>query len=379
MANLDFNTPGEFIKFQINKKDWTQEDFSQIIGLSLKHTNELLKGKENRFLTFEQINHIKTIFQLDEQTFIGFVELNIEYRNRNTEANQDIENKAWLYNLLPIGEMMKIRWLPVKKDFKSLFKSVNSIFGTEFKDLADLSNFLVQSRNSLSYRNISNENYNHKDNNRIAWYLFAKNKAEGLKNIPQYDKSKLRDLLSNICLFTNYESLEKGISEFLKKLNDCGVRFLFIPHLSKTYTEGAAFNCEFGPVIVLTGRTNKINTFWFNMAHEIIHILEGHYTQGPQIDTDSTTSKKDESENEIIANEGASNALKSKEIISHFRRLISYIQDKEIVEFSNLHNIHPSIVVGRLAWEGVVSFSILNRYKDTIKDKIPEKYKFGWS
>jgi len=293
MTNLEFNTPGEFIKFQINEKGWTQEDFSQIMGLSLKHTNELLKDKENRFLTFDQIQHIKVVFDLDDRVYIKFVRLVIKHRINNIETNSDIENKANLYKILPIGEMIKMGWLPEKKDFKSLFKSVNSIFGTSFKELSQLSNFLVQSKNSLSYRNISNENYNHIDNNRIAWYLFAKNKAEGLKNIAQYDKLKLRDLLNNICLFTNYESLEKGISEFLKKLNDCGVRFLFIPHLSKTYTEGAAFNCEFGPVIVLTGRTNKINTFWFNMAHEIIHILEGHYTQGPQIDTDSTTSKKE--------------------------------------------------------------------------------------
>ena len=140
--------------------------------------------------------------------------------------------------------------------------------------------------------------------------------------------------------------------------------------------QGAAIFFNNQPVIVLTGRTNRIDTFWFNMGHEIVHILKEHHKEKPIIDGEDSFSKKNLDPLEIEANEGASYVLKSKEVLDHFQKFFNYIPENEVINFSTKYNIHPSIIVGRLAWEGITSFSIIHRFKDTIKDKIPEKYKF---
>jgi len=71
----------------------------------------------------------------------------------------------------------------------------------------------------------------------------------------------------------SYTVQENGSNEFLKQLNQLGVVFFVLPHLQKTYLDGAAFYYENNPVIVYTARFKRIDNFWFTIAHEIAHIL----------------------------------------------------------------------------------------------------------
>jgi HTH-type transcriptional regulator/antitoxin HigA len=50
-------------------------------------------------------------------------------------------------------------------------------------------------------------------------------------------------------------------------LNNAGVVFFVLPHLQKTYLDGAAFFVDHTPVIVYTGRYKRIDIFWFTVAH----------------------------------------------------------------------------------------------------------------
>ncbi len=364
-------TPGEYIKGLLVEKDWTQDDFSQILDLSLKHTNELLKDKRN--LTFEQISDIISIFELNDTSRNKFIKLNISFRSSQIARNQEVENKAKLFDLLPIGEMVKKGWLEKEKTFNGYLKNINKVLGILTNSIDDLK-LQLASPEFINFRNIEISSSVASDNNRIAWYLYAKKHATGFKNLPVYDNKKLKILFENISEYTNFTKVEEGIAEFLKKLNDCGVRFVFLSHLTKTYTEGAAFDSEYGPVIALTGRTNKIDTFWFNMGHEIIHILEEHYKCKVMIDNENSLSKSTTDPHEMLANKLSSESLKGNLILNHFRKFFNYIPESEIMKFSEQNGIHPSIIAGRLAWEKMLPFSATYKYKETIKDKIPKKY-----
>ena len=48
------------------------------------------------------------------------------------------------------------------------------------------------------------------------------------------------------------------------------------PHLTKTYLDGAVFWDEQNPVIVYTARHNRLDNFWWTVAHEIGHIVLEH-------------------------------------------------------------------------------------------------------
>jgi hypothetical protein len=58
-----------------------------------------------------------------------------------------------------------------------------------------------------------------------------------------------------------------------------------------------------------------------------------------------------------------------------FSPRINYITEEAVQEFAIEKKIHPSIVVGILAFNEMVSYSTLHRFKETVKDQIPDKYR----
>ncbi|RFS15685.1 helix-turn-helix domain-containing protein [Emticicia sp. C21] len=379
LKNKTYSSPGEVIKDCLQQAKWTQEDLAQILSLSLKHINEIIKDK--RTLSLELISDISVVFGLnsdDEKNFIEtYFKFRLEQLEKQQNENNEIEQKAKLYKLLPIGEMIKKGWINKCADFQSLLKEVNKVLGFNAKNIEDLSTQIDEYKSalSLSFRNTDKEVYNPVENNRMAWHRFALQKANQLKNIPDYNKSKLLELFEEIHIYTNKSN---GIALFLKKLNEAGVRFVYLSHLSKTYTEGAAFNSDLGPVIALTGRFDRLDNFWFNMSHEIVHIIREHYLSKAVImDEQSTLSKDNLDPDEIEANEEAFKKLKGEIILEHFKKFFNYIPENEVLSFSKTYEVHPSIVVGILAWHGQASYSILHRFKETAKNNIHDKYKIG--
>ena len=56
-------------------------------------------------------------------------------------------------------------------------------------------------------------------------------------------------------------------------LSEFGVRFLILEHLPKSKIDGAVFWLDKkSPVIVLSLRYDRIDSFWFSLAHELGHI-----------------------------------------------------------------------------------------------------------
>ena len=58
--------------------------------------------------------------------------------------------------------------------------------------------------------------------------------------------------------------------EFLEKQ---GIHLIVVPHLPKTYLDGAAMLMPDGtPVIGLTLRHDRVDNFWFTLLHELAHV-----------------------------------------------------------------------------------------------------------
>ncbi len=86
-----------------------------------------------------------------------------------------------------------------------------------------------------------------------------------------------------------------------------------MPHLSKTYLDGAAFYLNSNPVIALTLRYDRIDSFWFTLMHELAHIVLGH--QGAYLDNLDALEENDE---ERAANEKAADWLINSQTLNEF-------------------------------------------------------------
>src|SRR5262249_43223603 len=61
-----------------------------------------------------------------------------------------------------------------------------------------------------------------------------------------------------------------------------GIQIICLPHLPKTYLDGAALRLPDGrPVIGLTLRHDRVDNFWFCLFHELGH-LKLHLNQAPE-------------------------------------------------------------------------------------------------
>ncbi len=360
----NFISPGEAIKYMLDKRSWTQEDFAQIISISPKHANELIKNKKP--LSLELIIDISDAFSFDEEARQGFIKLYTNYRVKTIDASNDnlVKSKAELFGKYPISEMIKKGWMEKTNDYNSLIEQCKKVLNIDSIQAIDSLNYNLYFRKS--------DNGNFEDTNAKIWRKVAETKAQKV-TVPEYNKQALELLLSKV---NEYTVRNKGVSEFLNDLQLTGVKFIHLSHLSKTYMDGAAFKSGNTPIIALTGRYDRLDNFWFTISHEISHVLRHLINENDFFADDSFNSdEKDEKEKE--ANEMASSALKSKEILQWFRNFYGYLPKEEVLNCSRTLKIHPSSIVGILAFNKKTSFATIHRFKASVEDKIPDKYKMG--
>ncbi len=351
--------PGEFIKEELEARSWRQEDLADILGMSLKSVNKLIKNKQA--ITIETAKLLSKAFGQSPHYWIN---LDTNYRLRlqkETQRDKDVEIKAEIYRHMPINEILKKGWIDKVKDFKSLTDGIKKFLGIEelnfsFMDKIILPNF----RKSEAFAQY-NKYF------ALTWFQMAKNCAR------VFEVNTYNDLALNI-LVTNshrYMTLGDGVERLLKDLNEAGIKFFVLSHLQKTYIDGASFFDNTNPVIVYTARYNRIDNFWFTLAHEIGHILL-HLKKPGDFFIDNLDVLY--TENEKAANKFAEKMLKTKEIFKYFMQYKKYISRDRVLDCADKLNINPAVVVGILQHHDILSIRNLNDFKTPVLELIPEKF-----
>lgn len=351
--------PGEFIKEELEVRSWRQEDLADILGMSLKSVNKLIKNKQA--ITIETAKLLSKAFGQSPHYWIN---LDTNYRLRlqkETQRDKDVEIKAEIYRHMPINEILKKGWVDKVKDFKSLTDGIKKFWGKEelnfsFMDKIILPNF----RKSEAFAQY-NKYF------ALTWFQMAKNSAKVFE-VNTYNDLALNILATN---FYRYMTLGDGVERLLKDLNEAGIKFFVLSHLQKTYIDGASFFDKTNPVIVYTARYNRIDNFWFTLVHEIGHILL-HLKKPGDFFIDNLDVLY--TENEKAANKFAEKLLKRKEIFKYFEQYKKYISRDRVLDCASRLNLNPAVVVGILQHHDILSRRNLNDLKTPVLELIPEKY-----
>ncbi len=357
--------PGDHLKEFMEIFNWTQEDLASVMGISAKHLNSIVKNKQP--ITLEIAKLLSKTFGHSPQFWIN---LDTEYRlkiSENSKEDHSVEIKTMLYKYMPINEMFKRQWIPKIKDAQKLFEHICSFWNVQdlnenfFKQKADF--FALRKSDSFDKFNLYYA---------LTWLQMAKNISKSI-NVLNYDSSHLKELSEKIHTYT---IIENGVELFLNELEEIGIKFVFLKHLPKTYLDGATFFDSNNPVIVHTGRYNRIDHFWFTISHEIGHILK-HLENSESVFIDDEKLKDKRSKIEKEADEFAVKVLKQKEIIAFFSNNMNYITTQQIYECSEALQIHQGVIIGALAFQKTISYSHLHKFTEEINDKIPERF-FAW-
>lgn len=365
---LSFSSPGQALKHFIKQNEWTQEDLARILSISLKHTNELIKDKKP--ISLEIAMSLGKVFQWHVFQWIK-VDFEYQFSKRIEEKKGNlVERSVYLYEYMPINELVKKGWLKSYINTKELDKQVKGFWGIPKDKEIDLT-FLKSKSNQLKYKKSDFYNVKFREFNALIWHQKALNFSKRLK-VNKFDKRQLYVLMSKM---HEYTFMKNGVTKFLNELNQVGVKFCFLSHLSKTYLDGAAFLADQNPMVVLTGRYDRVDNFWFTLAHELSHVYFHLNDAERAIYIDDTSNGKDEtSEKEKEANEMAQKLLLLDKIYIYFKNDFGYLTEEKVLSFSEEYKLHPSIVVGMLAFNSKISYSNIHRFKESIKDKIPNKY-----
>ena len=253
--------------------------------------------------------------------------------------------RAKLYAVAPVKEMAKRRWIGEAKDAAALEEELLRFF--QVKDLAQEPELAFAAKMSTPYGSLSPA---HK-----AWFCRAKHLARAVgaaKFKPQALEQGLADLRQLI-------ASEHDTRRVPKLLAEMGVRLVVIEHLAKTRIDGAALWLdEKAPAVALSLRYDRIDSFWFTLAHELAHIVHGdQWSLDERLVGEDAAPTNEKPEYEQRADREAADFLvPAHEIEGFIARVRPLYSKKRIIQFANRIQVHPGVIVGQLQRRGEIGY-----------------------
>lgn len=351
--------PGAFIQEELDERNWRQEDLAEILDMSLKSVNLLIKNKQA--ITVKTAKLLSKAFGQSPHYWLN---LDANYRLRllnykDQEERADLFAKVFKY--MPIKEMIEKKWIENYDDADELRSLVCKFWEIRKVDFKFLEGIEVPSlKRSVAFAQF-NKYF------ALTWFNMAQRCAE-VYSVDKFAKKKLKKITRDYAKYTIYKA---GPRKLITDLNCAGVKFLVLQHLKKTYIDGATFRDDANPVIAYTLRYDRVDNFWFTAAHEIAHIMLHLKSRNDYfIDNLDQVNTSEEKE----ANDFASRIIKANEIIEYFLPLGKYISEKRVRGCAEEIGVSEAIVVGVLQYSEMLARKNLNWMNERVTDKIPRKY-----
>ena len=332
--------PGEMLRDELEARGWTQNDLAVILGRPFRLVNEIVSGK--RAISPETARGLGEALDTDPQFWMN---LETAYRLSLVRGKEgEVARRAKLYAMAPIKDMIRRHWIESSERVEDIEQQVLRFF--EIASLDTPPALAAAARKSGSYSETTP--------GQLAW-LFRVKKMASTISVPPYREDNLDRLLSDLGSLTSSEQEARRVPRLL---TECGIRFLVVEHLPRTKVDGVALWLDAqSPVIALTIRFDRIDSFWFTLAHELAHIKYRH-ASGVDVDIAGDTPPDSSDESELLANEFASSFLvPPKELDSFIARIRPLYSRTRINQFANRIHVHPGIIIGQLQRREEIKYS----------------------
>jgi HTH-type transcriptional regulator/antitoxin HigA len=327
---IDMPDPIGAIKFRMEQEGLTQKDLVPYIG-SRSKVSEILAGK--RELSLSMIRALNEHLGIPAEVLL-----------KEQKARLPSEYSEWEFERFPITEMER----------NGAFKQFNT---NRLKDRAEEAiRFLVKRAGGFedlpvfAYRKTDGMRLNAKLDyySLLGWSLQVLAEAREKKLQVKFDPAGLSGpFLENL---VGLSIFPEGPVLAVEYLANHGIWLHIVPHLSKTYLDGAAFMLESGtPVIGMTLRFDRLDNFWFVLLHELGHLYLGHFTKDQRFFADDfeLRGKMDELKQEKEADDFAEKVLLPDDFDLDKQERVS---TTEVITYSRKINRHPAIAAGRIQY-----------------------------
>jgi len=340
---MDMPDPIEAIRFRMDQLGLNQQDLVPFIG-SRGKVSEILNRK--RTLTLSMMRSLHNGLGIPAEILLQ--ETGASFPDRSPDIHWD---------RFPLTEMAKRGWIKKKNNIKNHAEEVIQEFVKNFRTNELIPEALCR-KSTTSRENSKMDSYA-----LLAWRLKLISIAHKNPLSVQYRRGtinkKFLKVIAKLSYFDNGPLLAK---EYLAKH---GIYLIVLPHLKKTYLDGAAMLLENGsPLIGLTLRYDRTDNFWFSLLHELAHVMK-HLAKDPtEIFIDDFDLRGHEAQTfdkkEQEADRLAQGALIPEKLWEN-DPVRQQSTASNLIALSEKLKIHPAIIAGRIRFEKK-NYKLLSKY-----------------
>jgi HTH-type transcriptional regulator/antitoxin HigA len=329
---IDLPDPISAIKFRMEQLNLTDQNLVPFIG-SRSKVSEVLNKKRPLSLSMMRALHKGLGIPSD-----------ILLKEQGSSFPDNLPGIEW--EKFPIKEMIRKGLLPSVQNMKDASEELMRDLIRQAGGIDSVSHCFFK-RSPSSRENSKNDPYA-----TIAWCLKVLAIANTASLSARYQKGVINErFLEDVARLNYFENGPLLAKEFVEKH---GIHLIIVPHLSKTYLDGAVMPLADGtPVIGLTLRYDRIDNFWFCLLHELAHIGKHFSSDCREIiidDLDLRGTIEKEDPRELEADNIAEDALIPNEAWNTFSKKVRFSK-VQICDFANQLGTHPAIVAGRIRYE----------------------------
>lgn len=354
---------GGVLRQFLSDRGWTQADLASVIGKTTAAVNEVVQGK--RRITSEMSSLLAAAFGNDS-TFWLKLQADRPPSDPGLIATQ---RRSQLFDIAPIREMVRRGWInDVVGDLSQLESELRTFFGVDSLD----------SPPSLPVATRKSGATDDSTPSQRAWCFRARNLASDILACP-FDPNQLDSCLRDLQALMMYGPETRKVAETLGRY---GIRFVVVEPLSGSRIDGAAMWIDRDkPVIAMSLRMDRIDSFWFTLFHEFAHIRhEDIVSVDSDLTGESATFSATKSPVERRAdNDAAAMIVAPETLISFIHRVGPLYSKVRIVQFAHRVKVHPGIVVGQLQHRGEIPYRSNRDLLIKIRKRvIPTSLTDGW-
>jgi len=329
--------PIEAIKFRMEQQNLSQRDLVPFMG-SRSKVSEVLSGR--RPLTLSMMRGLHSGLGIPARVLL------------QEREPTDFEERPIQWDKFPLREMVTRGWIEEKiLDYRAQAEDVLRRFFGQLGSAQVTVALFRQSHHVRSAREM--DPYGLTAWTARAMILARRNAPKAAYTEGSVDLGFMREL-------ARLSFLDEGpvlAQEFLGKQ---GIAFVVLPHLPRTYVDGAAIlTHRERPIVAVTLRYDRLDNFWFCLMHELAHVaLHMRQEVTEFIDDLDMGSQGDQREEE--ADQLAGEALIPEE--DWRKSPASHLRSPEAVQqLANQLRVHPAVVAGRYRHE-YRSYRVLNQF-----------------
>jgi HTH-type transcriptional regulator / antitoxin HigA len=320
--------PGHIISRTLEREGMTQKNLSERTGLTEKHLSQIINGE-----ALENALGGAASFWIN-------LEKNYQETKARIERTSLIKEELPLLSKFPYAELAKRGRVEQTTNKDKKIENLWRFFGVN--SLA-----FVENTEAVAFR--TRDGSQVKSEAIAAWLRCGELDAKE-QIVAEFSESVLKSSLSDLKQLS-LKSAEDFSKETRAILNKAGVALVYTPHFPGTGVSGAVRWIGDNPVMQLSLFGAYADMFWFNLFHEIGHlVLHGKKEKFIEFDKrDLSTVQEKETE----ADSFATKELIDPKDYQGFVRLGDFSRTA-IVNFAKKLNISPGIISGRLCHDHLV-------------------------